>query len=146
MATTIERMKATDSSRVLAAAPLFDRLIKAEAVERYLADGRNIVLIAYMDGEPVGMARATILSQVQTTQDQLFLYELTVAPASRRKGIGASLVTAMSKVAEGLGCIDMFLLARKSNEAAVRLYRRTGGVIETHDDQVVLYYFEKRKK
>jgi ribosomal protein S18 acetylase RimI-like enzyme len=66
----------------------------------------------------------------------LFLYELGVDEAFQRRGIGTALVQALADRGRERGCVGMWVLTDRENEAAVATYRRAGGGQEA--DQLLL--------
>ena len=116
-----------DADAVLAAAPLFDDAPDADATRRFLDDPRHHLLVAYdADERPVGF-----VSGVEVTHPdkgtEMFLYELGVATAARRRGVASALVEALEALARTRGCYGMFTLADDDNEPAKATYARAGG-------------------
>lgn len=74
------------------------------------------------------------MSGVETTHPdkgtEMFLYELAVDDAARRRGIGSALVRALSDLARERGCYGMWVLTAPENEAALATYASAGGVRE----------------
>ncbi|TXS40455.1 GNAT family N-acetyltransferase, partial [Streptomyces sp. uw30] len=83
--------RAATLAEVAAAEHLFDHPVRTEWAERFLAAAGHHLLVAYVDGEPVGF-----VSGVETVHPdkgaEMFLYELGVAEPFRRRGIGRALV------------------------------------------------------
>ncbi len=76
------------------------------------------------------------------------LYSVAVDPASRGLGIGAVLLGASEEAAREHDCVSMRLEVRSDNEAAIRLYDKSGyrrfGVIEDYyEDHQAALRFEK---
>jgi ribosomal protein S18 acetylase RimI-like enzyme len=65
----------------------------------------------------------------------MFLYELAVDEAFRRRGVGRALVERLAALARDAGCYGMWVVTDADNRAARATYERTGGVPET--EQVV---------
>jgi ribosomal protein S18 acetylase RimI-like enzyme len=136
----IERAEALEA--VAAAAPLFDRALQADAVERFLADERHHLLVA-RDGE----ATVGFVSGVEMTHPdkgtEMFLYELAVAEAARDHGVGRSLVAALAELARDRGCYGMWVLTDDGNPAALRAYAAAGGVRATPDAVMLEWTFHQ---
>jgi ribosomal-protein-alanine N-acetyltransferase len=83
--------------------------------------GNGVVLLAERDGEPVGLAWATLRGERLG-----FLEALHVRPRARRAGVATELVRAVvSRLgAEGVEMLELEVLA--SNEAARAIYERWG--------------------
>ncbi len=58
---------------------------------------------------------------------EMFLYELAVDEAVRRRGLGRRLVEALAALAHQRSCYAMFVLADDDNVAARATYRSAGG-------------------
>lgn len=58
----------------------------------------------------------------------MFLYELRVGEALRRRGIGTALVRALAERAVERKCYGMWVGVDADNEAALRTYRAGGSV------------------
>jgi len=135
----VRRLESGAEIEILHAAHLFDEPPDVEAVRHYLADERNIFLIAYEGGEAIGFLRGTELGQLRSLRKQMFLYEMAVEESHRRRGVGTALVKALLRECRDLGCDEVFVFTDPANEAAVRLYRSTGAVTETPADRMFVY-------
>jgi [ribosomal protein S18]-alanine N-acetyltransferase len=79
--------------------------------------------------------------------DQAHVTNLVVAPGSRRRGVGAQLMTTLARTAIDRGCTAWTLEVRASNTAAQELYRRFGFVpagvrkryYENTEDAIVMW-------
>ena len=116
-----------DDDAVGAAAELFDHPPKRDATRRFLDESTHHLLIAYnASGEPVGF-----VTGVETTHPdkgtEMFLYELGVAEAARRRGVGSTLVRTLAALARQRGCYGMWVGTEDDNVAAHRTYERAGG-------------------
>lgn len=131
----MEIRRVTHAEAVQRAGHLFDSPPLPEATERFLADDRHHLLIAYLDGSPAGM-----VTGVETTHPdkgtEMFLYELAVDEAFRRRGVGSALTSALADLARARGCYGMWVATDADNTAARATYQRAGG--STEDGQVVL--------
>jgi ribosomal protein S18 acetylase RimI-like enzyme len=123
----IWRAEAGGEELVRAAGQLFDGSVELEATRRFLAQGLNELLIAYVDGEPAGFVSATELSHPDQAQPELFLNELGVAEAYRGRGVGRALVERLWEVARERGCRGMWVLTDDANVAANKVYAAAGG-------------------
>ena len=99
----IERLGRGDDAKVLAAADLFDDEPQAESTRRFLESAGHHLLLAYEGDEPVGFVTGMELTH-PGLGTEMFLYELGVDEAFRRRGIGAALVAALRDLASELGC------------------------------------------
>jgi aminoglycoside 3-N-acetyltransferase I len=120
----IERV--VDAAEVLRAADLFDAPPLPAATERFLGRPGHHLLFAYDDaGAAVGM-----ISGVEMTHPdkgtEMFIYELGVSPAARRRGVATELVRALADVARESSCYGMWVGTESDNGAAQATYRKAG--------------------
>jgi len=107
------------------ASPLFDGP-RAEAHARPFVDSPDHVkFVAYEDGEPVGFVSG-VLTTHPDKGTEMFIYELGVAEAFRRRGIARALVSALRDHAGALGCYGMWVLTDADSAGALAAYRDAG--------------------
>jgi aminoglycoside 3-N-acetyltransferase I len=135
----IRRVGPGSEVEVLHAAHLLDEAPDVAAVRSYLADERNVFLIAYEGSEAIGFLRGTELGQLRSKRKQMFLYEIAVAEEFRRRRVGTALISALLKDCRELGFAEVFVFTDPANEAAVGLYRSTGATTETPADRMFVY-------
>jgi ribosomal protein S18 acetylase RimI-like enzyme len=123
----IERV--TDAAAVQRAADLFDGPPLAAATERFLALQGHHLFLAYDDDQPVGMITGVELTHPDKGTE-MFVYELGVLGAARRRGVGAALVRALAEHARARGCYGMWVGTETDNAAAQATYRRAGATEE----------------
>ena len=115
-----------DDEAVVAAQHLFDGPAKPQATARFLAEPGSHLLVGYVDGQPAGF-----VSGVEVTHPdkgtEMFLYELAVDDAHRRRGYGRALIGALEARARERGCVGMFVFVDDDNEAGRAAYRSAGG-------------------
>jgi ribosomal protein S18 acetylase RimI-like enzyme len=131
--------RAADAGAVAAAEPLFDRPLKREAVERFLADPTHHLLVAREAGRAVGFVSGVELTHPDKGTE-MFLYELAVDEGVRNRGIGRALVGELAGLARERGCYGMWVLTDDGNPAALRAYAAAGGTRESPD--AVLFNWE----
>ena len=123
----IVRVAQGDEHIVFAAGELFDAAPTEAATAKFLAsEGHHLLVALDADGTtPVGF-----ISGVETTHPdkgtEMFLYELSVAPARRNRGIGRELVGALAQLARSRGCYGMWVGTEPDNAAALATYRAAG--------------------
>ena len=115
-----------DDEAVVAAQHLFDGPARAGATARFLAEPGSHLLVGYVDEEPAGF-----VSGVEVTHPdkgtEMFVYELAVDEAHRRRGHGRALVGALEALARERGCTGMFVFVDDDNEPGRAVYRSAGG-------------------
>jgi ribosomal-protein-alanine N-acetyltransferase len=123
----IVRLEAGDEAKVLASGELFDAEPSRRWAEKFLGSDTHHLLLAIEDDKSLGF-----VSGVETTHPdkgtEMFLYELSVHPEHRLRGIGRALVDALAKLARERGCYGMWVATEPDNEAATATYLASGGI------------------
>jgi ribosomal protein S18 acetylase RimI-like enzyme len=109
------------------------------AVREYLADTRNLLLVAFEGSEALGYLRGTELLQLNSRRKQMFLYDIGVDEGFRRRGVGKALISALLRDCRERGFEEVFVFTDPANLAAVGLYQSTGAVTETPGDRMFVY-------
>jgi ribosomal protein S18 acetylase RimI-like enzyme len=122
----IRRLGPGDEAEVLAAGHLFDDAPRAADVRRFLAEPTHHLLLAHDGDRPVGFVSGVEMTHPDKGTEML-LYELSVDPAARRRGLGRALVAALAQLAARRGCYDMFVLVDDDNAPALATYASAGG-------------------
>jgi len=104
----------------------FDATVERGLAARYLTDERHHFLGAYLDGEPAGVVTATEILRPDKPPE-LFLNELVVLPASRRRGVAGSLLAELKRLAADRGCVAIWVLTEQDNEGGMATYAAAGG-------------------
>jgi GNAT superfamily N-acetyltransferase len=86
------------------------------------------VLIARIDGEPVGFALFYHNYSTFLARRGLYLEDLFVNPAARGKGIGRALLSALARIAVDRDCGRLEWAVLDWNELAIGFYRNIGAV------------------
>jgi ribosomal protein S18 acetylase RimI-like enzyme len=99
----------------------------------FLADPGTVALVA-VDGEQVeGWAWGQRERHV-CGYSQLLLYEIEVAAAARRQGVGRALISAFLAIGRREGHAKMWLFTRADNSGAKALYQSAGGIAAADDE------------
>jgi len=106
---------------------------------KFFTDDRNILLAAYITGEPAGFLYAYKLERMNSAKPLILLYSIDVFKLFRKQGIGTALIEMLKEMAASAGCSEIFVLTNESNIAATKLYQKTGGVRENYDDVMYTY-------
>jgi GNAT superfamily N-acetyltransferase len=83
-------------------------------------------VIAYADDEPAGFALYFFNFSTFLARPGLYLEDLYVKPALRKRGIGRALLAYLARVASERGCGRMEWSVLNWNEMALRVYRGIG--------------------
>ena len=118
-----------DDRLVAAASHLFDGPAEPAATARFLAEDGHHLLVAYEDEHAVGFVSAVEVTHPDKGTE-MFLYELGVDEAFRRRGVGRALVERLASLARDAGCYGMWVVTDDDNDAARATYEGTGAVPE----------------
>ncbi|MEM1205406.1 MAG: AAC(3)-I family aminoglycoside N-acetyltransferase [Acidobacteriota bacterium] len=93
-----------------------------------LSDDTFIVLVAERGGEVVGGIAAYELQKFEQERSEIYIYDLAVAEAHRRKGIATALIQELRAVAAKRGAYVIFVQADTGveDEPAISLYTKLG--------------------
>jgi GNAT superfamily N-acetyltransferase len=102
--------------------------LTAANVRSALFDGAPsaYVLLARVDGEPVGFAAYSYLWPAAGSTRSAFLKELYVVEAHRSAGVGRELMAALCEVAEKTGCTRVEWQTDEYNAGSRRFYANLG--------------------
>ena len=125
MTVTIRAIQAGEGALIVAAGHLFDSSPEPAVAERFLVTPGHHLLIAYEDETPAGFVSGVELTHPDKGTE-MFLYELAVDEAFRRRGIGRALVEELIEIARARSCYDLWVLTDHDNDAALATYRSTG--------------------
>ena len=84
------------------------------------------VVVAEVGGDLVGFACVQIIHSVCSESPWAELTELFVDEASRRRGLGAALVSEVERISRKAGCSELVLRTRASNRDARALFADCG--------------------
>jgi ribosomal protein S18 acetylase RimI-like enzyme len=112
--------------------PLLDRLTT------FLAADSHYFLAASIADEWVGFAYAYELPRPDGTS-MLFLYSIDVHPDYQRRGVATALLSYLRRAADEHDMKEVFVIASRSNDAAVSFYGATGEIVEGGDSVCFVY-------
>ena len=107
------------------------RLLLSDATQNYLVARDSAT------GTLLGWCNAVTIHRPR--QNELFLFEMDVAPAWRQRGVGRQLMASFFDLAETLGCAEAFVFTHQSNPAAMALYQSTGAKRLQSDDVLFVW-------
>jgi ribosomal protein S18 acetylase RimI-like enzyme len=115
-------------------ADLHHRHMDEAAMEEFLADSRNYLVVAVADNRVVGSLRGYALQPPHRHEPQFLLYEVDVRPECQNRGIGSALVNAFINEARSAGALEIWVLTAESNQPAMTMYANCGLRRENADD------------
>jgi GNAT superfamily N-acetyltransferase len=100
--------------------------IAIKTCEHLLNDASSYILVAAMEGTPVGFINFTIRQTILHRSPSALIDELVVAEEYRGKGVGKQLVLAAIEKCRQLGCCEVEVSTEKINLKARKFYKRYG--------------------
>jgi aminoglycoside 3-N-acetyltransferase I len=91
-----------------------------------LARDHVVALVALADGAVVGGLVAYDLPKLEQERRELYIYDLAVAEAHRRRGIATALIRHLQEVAAGRGAYVIYVQADHGDDPAIALYSKLG--------------------
>lgn len=128
MGTHVAWMQPSDFATVMEVAGRLGIGADESAVDEYLSDARSHLLIGFVSTEPAGFARAAELLRLDGRARQMLLYEIETRPSYRRRGVATAIIGELWSHCVANGFRNMFVVADKSNQAAMGLYPATGAL------------------
>jgi len=95
-----------------------------------LEDNKIIFLAAVYETKVIGGLTAYILPSVYYAGSEAYLYDLAVATAWQRQGIGTALLAALKEHCAHMGIREVFVQADRPDRHAIDFYTRNGGIPE----------------
>ncbi len=107
--------------------PTYQSAVPDEAYQReFLAQAQHIVLVA-LDGEQVvGGLVSYVLPKFEQVRKEIYIYDLAVDEAHRRRGIARELIRVLQKHARKIGAYVIYVQADHGDAAAIQLYSSLG--------------------
>jgi aminoglycoside 6'-N-acetyltransferase I len=130
------RVLSRDDESVLAnvAQDVFDDPILPGRTREFLADPRHHLVVA-VDGQlVVGFVSAVSYVHPDKPHPELWINEVGVAVTHRGRGVGKAMLESVLDVGRKTGCDEAWVLAERSNAAAMRLYAASGGTEGARDE------------
>ena len=98
-----------------------------DAYLKRLLSGDNFVAVAAFAAENViGGIAGYLLPKFEQPRMELYVYDVAVATAYRRRGVATAMFQELKKVAAACGVYVIFVQADYGDEAAIALYTKLG--------------------
>ena len=104
-------------------------------LEALLRKPHFIALAALRGEEVVGGLAAYELEKFERARSEIYIYDLAVREADRRRGVATGLIRTLGRIAKQRGAYVMFVQADRGDDPAIRLYESLG----TRED---VYHFD----
>ena len=98
----------------------------AAYLRRLLASDTFIALVALRGGEVVGGIAAYELPKFEQRRSEVYIYDLAVAAAHRRRGIATAMIEEILRIAAARGAWVVFVQDDYGDDPAVSLYDKLG--------------------
>jgi ribosomal protein S18 acetylase RimI-like enzyme len=105
---------------------------QAQPDDSYLDDllsSPSFIAIAAFSGEPeqvVGGLAAYVLRKFEQARSEIYIYDLAVLEAHRRRGIATAMIEELRKIASARGACVIFVQADHGDDPAISLYSKLG--------------------
>jgi len=107
-----------------------------DAYLRNMLETSSFIALVALDGDVVaGGIAAYVLEKFERDRREIYIYDLAVAEAHRRRGVATGLINALRRIARDRGAYVIFVQADHGDEPAIRLYESLG----TRED---VYHFD----
>jgi aminoglycoside 3-N-acetyltransferase I len=93
---------------------------------RVLDQEQVIVLTAADGGSVIGGLVAYVLDKLEQERREIYIYDLAVAKACRRRGIATALIGRLQAIAAEIGAWVIFVQADYGDDPAIALYEKLG--------------------
>lgn len=98
----------------------------AACLARLLARDDFIAIAALHGDAVVGALAGYVLHKFEQARSEIYIYDLAVDAAQRRRGIATALIAELRKLAAERGAYVIFVQADHGDDAAIALYTRLG--------------------
>jgi len=95
-------------------------------VDRLLGGDSFIALVALQGEEVLGALAAYVLDKFEQERSEIYIYDLAVAEAHRRRGIATALIVELQRLAVERGAWVIFVQADHGDDPAIALYQGLG--------------------
>ena len=107
--------------------------VPSDGYLRALLAKPTFVALASLHGEEVvGGLVAYVLEKFERERSEVYVYDLAVSQAHRRRGIARRLIEALKPIARARGATVIFVQADRGDAAAIALYESLGAREDVH--------------
>ena len=113
--------------------PTYQDAVPSDGYLKELLGKPHFIAMAAMDGEEVvGGLAAYVLEKFERERKEVYIYDLAVLEAHRRKGIARGLIEALKIAAKERGAYVIFVQADPGDDPAIKLYESLGTREDVH--------------
>ena len=95
-------------------------------LENQLAKAHIHSLVAHVDGSVAGGLVAYELDKLERERREIYIYDLAVAEAYRRRGVATAQIAGLQQIAADRGAWVIFVQADYGDDPAIALYEKLG--------------------
>ena len=95
-------------------------------LQRMLGRPETIALVATEGGAMIGGLVAYVLDKLEQERSEIYIYDLAVAEAHRRRGIATALIAEVQRIAAQIGGWVVYVQADYGDNPAIALYDGLG--------------------
>lgn len=95
-------------------------------LERLLARDDFVAICAVVEGRIVGALAGYVLHKFEQARAELYIYDLAVDAAFRRRGIATAMIGGLKRLAHERGIYVIFVQADHGDDPAIALYDKLG--------------------
>jgi aminoglycoside 3-N-acetyltransferase I len=100
---------------------------------RALLEKRHFIAVAAVDGDDViGGLAAYELEKFERARSEIYIYDLAVAEAHRRRGVATEVIRTLQRIARARGAYVIYVQADPGDDPAIRLYQSLGTRQDVH--------------
>ena len=103
-----------------------------EYLTNLLGKEHFIVVVAMVEKIVVGGLAGYVLDKFEQQRREIYIYDLAVSDAHRRKGVATGTINALKKIAADQGAYVIFVQADSEDGPAIGLYRSLGTMKLAH--------------
>jgi aminoglycoside 3-N-acetyltransferase I len=107
--------------------------VPSDAYLKALLEKPHFIALAALHGsEVVGGLAAYELEKFERARSEIYIYDLAVREAHRRKGVATALIRTLQGIARQRGAYVIFVQADPGDDPAIRLYQSLGTREDVH--------------
>jgi aminoglycoside 3-N-acetyltransferase I len=105
---------------------------------RLLSKRDFITIVALAGVRVVGGLSAYVLEKFEQERSEIYIYDLAVDAAHRRRGVATGLIAELGRAGAALGAPVMFVQADPGDAAAIALYTKLGQREDVHHFDIAI--------
>lgn len=95
-------------------------------LKQLLSSGSFIAVAASSEAKVVGGLAAYVLPKFEQARTEVYIYDLAVDAAHRRRGIATAMIEELKRVSRAIGAYVIYVQADHGDVAAISLYTKLG--------------------